>query len=575
VTKTLELFKVLVVDQTAKTKTPDISMIGQGLTLDFVPTASQRKVLESFFQPLDVRTLFTREERDNADPFALIAKQVLHYIEVYGLDTPGLFDLEVTTGQIITMNYVRGVTQAELGDMVRELVYQNAPVADVEGLVEIIKEYDVDLDINQVANNELRVTLFDVKKDVFTDGDDAVRYLVYATTDSTMLIKSPEVLAAIKDNRHLVTTDFFDRHVLPLAQVFNRHKRIIMQFKSALTRTVINRISRQSKTRHVPLRESVAKTFVSRALQGKFETDKEFEDALARTSIRDKFKYLNLLAYKRQQRSTDAFVIRNGKIHVKDNRKIWDITSIDRTERAVLAGLQRDLSHLQGQKLLLDENVAYGLPISRKQAVGQLPFGTQIDVKSDRISAGIYWHNDGGASDLDLSTVDESGNRTGWGMSSGYNRDNAITFSGDITSAPNGAMEFMTSAKKDYGLFVNIFSGNHNCEMEVVVGPDSDKSEWISDVVIREKTMLTSRQMIVGFVHDKKFTVWQGRLGSSRISGGNTAIVARGSGEFWTLNDVLEHLDIDFDVTPQKDVDYDHDLRYNAFTYDKLEALLK
>jgi len=564
----LDLFKVMVVDDSDRCATSNVEHIDRGLVMDFIPTSRQLKVLKDVYKPLDVTTMFSREERDNADPYDLITKQLMHYIEVYGLGMPGLFNLEVTTDTIITMNYIRGVDKAELGELVRKLLYTNAPVKDTVVVKDIIDAYNVEYDINSVANNELRVILFDARNDTFVSGDDAVRYMCYVATGNTLLIKSKEVIGAISNTN--IPLKFLERHVLPLAQVFNRHKRLILAVKDETNSLVINQIGRLSKTEHVPIRESVNKVFIAKALSNDIDLK-----VLDKISIRDKFKYLNLLAYKLEQLELDAFVIRNGKVHFERNRRIYDVEDIARVEAAVLESLKKDLAGLKGKKILLDGVVKYGLPISRKQSVGQLPFGTRIAIDGDRISAGIYWKNAWGAIDLDLSTIDVEGNRTGWGCYSGYDRKNPITYSGDVTYAPKGAMEFMTSAGSEYGLFVNIFNGTVGCDMEVVVGEDSDGSKWISKTIIREKMKLNSKQLIVGFVRGTDFVIYTGRLGNNRVIGsGKNPMVARGMTNFWTVNDLFNELDIDYDVDRNEETDYIYELGYESFSFDKLEGLL-
>jgi len=562
----LDLFKVMIV---AHKSDETVIMPDYGLVLDFQPDSKQTRVLKDYFKPLEMRTLFSREERDNADLEHLITKQILHYIEVYGLDTPGLFNLEVDNGIVVTMNYVRGVTVDELSEMVRKLLYRNAPVKDAETLKKIVERFRVDFDINKIANNELRVALFNPQKHVFNDGDDAVRWLVYQATGEYLLIKSPEVIQKCKEYSSLIDEEFWNEHDRVLSEVFNRHKAILLAFKRRHARH-INHVSRMSKKNHKPLHQSVAKTFVSRALSG----EPQIEDALRKIGVRDKFKYLNLLAYKREGNEVDAFVVRNGKVHFEDGRKVWRPSDIQRVENMVLESLQEDLAHLRNMNILLDERVHYGLPISRKQAVGQLPYGTRVVTGEGEISAGIYWENDWGAHDLDLSTIDTRGVRTGWGILSGYDQNSPVTFSGDVTSAPKGAMEFMTSRKQDYGLFVNIFSGMLGCEMEVVVGSNNSKKKWITDPIIREKTTLQSRGMVCGFVKGTDFVVYQGRLGNDRVSGGSKAMIDRGMADFWTINDLLRKLDIEYRVYNMEDMDYDVNLRYEGFSYDKLEEVL-
>jgi hypothetical protein len=565
----LKLFNALVVSPETSVGEIDTTYVEKfGVVTNFKVDAHQHYALAEQFQPLPIRTLFGRVERDTSSVLELITKQILHYVEVYGLNRPGLFDLEVEEGKILNLRFIRGITQEELGDMVRELLYTNAPVKDAEIIKSLIRDLNIQYDINRVANNELRVMLFDVSKDVFTSGDDAVRYMVLKATGNSMLIKSKKVVDAVKVST--VATSFFEKHDRALAQVFNRHKAIILAAKNRTNKTAINRITRLSKTQHVPVHEPIGKRFVALALAGKADAS-----ALKKVSIRDKFKMLNLIEYKKQGHDTDAFIVRNGKVHLESGRAVHDKAGLDRVRGMILFSLEEDLAHLDGKKILLDATVDYGLPVSRKQAIGNLPYGTSITVTGGKISSGIYWHDDWGARDLDLSTIDRSGQRTGWGAWSGYSKTNPVTFSGDMTSAYKGAMEFMTSTDVDYGLFVNVFSGQTGAGFELVVGRDG-KDRWIEDVVVREKSSLDSRGNVVGFVNNNRFVVYQGRLNDNRWSVDNkaSAVVARGTSEFWTVSKLLDALRIDYVLDKADDVSYDHDMTYAGFSYDKLEALL-
>ncbi len=564
----LELFNCLVVNDGQREGQTCFTHAGIGVITDFDPTDAQSDALVAFHQPIDITTLFTREERDTASVEHLLMKQVLHYIEVYGLWTPGLFDLEVTTGQLVSMRFVAGISIGALEVLVRSLLYANAPVKDATQVKRIVEQYGLTFDINRVANNELRVILWNDTLNSFSNGDDAVRFLCYEATGEVLLIKSPEVIAAVKKVPWL--PNFFELHDLPLAQVFNRHKRLILAAKNKTTARAINRISRMSKAQHVPVRESIAKTFVRHAL-----THPTFSGApaLSVVSTRDKLKYLNLLAQRRVQANTASFKIRNGKVFTRGDRPVYALADIHRVERMVLESLSADLAHLKGQTILLDPNVDYGLPVSRKQTVGNLPFGTLVTSYSNEISSGMYWENEWGATDLDLSTIDLDGNRVGWGGRSGFDHG-SITFSGDLTDARNGAMEFMTSRDRDYGLFVNIYSGKPGSKMELIVGASRAKRQWIEKTLIREKHTLSSRDSVIGFVRGKTFVVWAGRLGNDRVSGINP-IVNESRAHLWTLQRLFSVFGVKFDVDRDAETEYDHDLNYGSFSFDKLEALFK
>jgi len=566
-TDVLNLFNCFVINKDQRTAQPCVLHADIGVVMDFTPTNEQSIILKEAFQTLDMHTFFTREERENSSLEYLITKQIIHYIEVYGLGMPGLFNLTTSQGTIVSMRYVKGITIDELTLKVQDLLYANAPIKDSEQVKRIIEQYDLTFNRNDIVNNELRVILYRPGMDTFTNGDDAVRYICWMATNSTLLIKSPEVIAAVVDAS--LPSDFFERHVLVLAQVFNRHKRIILAAKGKRTAKAINRISRLSKTQHIPIQESIVKTFVRRAL---IEVGFDAMMALKRATVRDKFKYLNLLAQRRVQSNIASFKIRNGKVYTRIDRPVYSEKDINRAEKIVLTSLMDDLSHLSGKTILLDENVDYGLPISRKQTIGNLPFGTKVTSHSNEISSGMYWENAWGATDLDLSTIDMKGNRVGWGQLSGYEND-SITFSGDLTDATNGAMEFMTSRNQNYGLFVNIYSGEKGSKMELIVGANKTKKQWVDDIIIREKHTLSSRGSVIGFVKGKTFVVYAGRLNNTRVSGDN-AIINESKADFWTLQRLFSTIGVKFDVDKDTEIEYDYDLSYSSFSFDKLENLL-
>jgi hypothetical protein len=563
----LRLFKAMVVDTVGEL---DLAHVTDGFVTNFTPTPRQLLLLLAAHKPLDVKTLFSVEERLTASTQELILKQVLHYVEVYGLNAPGLFNLEQTNGQVATITYVQGLTTAQLADKVRTLLYANAPVKDAVALKAIIEGYAFDYDLGRIRNNEMRVLLFRLGADVFTNGDDAVRYMCYAATDSALLIKSQRAIKAIEEKAKIFTSRFFVDHERPLAQVFHRHKNLILAAKTDENRGAINKISRVAKRAHVAIHEPLAKRYIAEAHKGSVGAD-----VLRTMSVRDKFKFLNLLAYKALGNTTDAFVIRNGKVHVEKDRAVLDAARLAAIEADVLASLRDDLGHLVGTSILLDAHVDYGLPVSRKQAIGQLPFGTRVDPDSGRLSAGIYWENAWGASDLDLSAIDPSGTRTGWGMRSGYDGRNVL-FSGDVTDASDGAMEFMTNRADyagTYALFVNIFRGEVGAKFALVVGHRT-ADRWIEHPVLREVGELHSRGNVIGFVSGGLFVVYACRLNGAYWSNGSKeeAIVSRGLARFWTVRDLFDKIGIAYE-TESAGRSYAHDLTYKGFSYDKLEAL--
>lgn len=567
----LDIFNAVVAQKISK---PDLSLAHLGVVTDFKITPAIRAIIEEKYQPLPINTLFSREERMNDKAINLLEKQFLHYFEVYGLGMPGLFDLVQTNGQIIKAVYISAISTEELADKVRTLIYANAPVKNVEPIVAIIKAYNIVYDIDLIRNNELRVRMFNEEKDTFSNGDDAVRYIVYKATSEMLVIKNKKQIEAVRT--YSVPVKFLEKHAIVLSQVFNRFKPIILALKNKNTASVINKISRLSKENHKPVYEGFNKRFISEgiaAIAG--NTFSKFEKNVNKLSIRDKFKMLNLIEYKRKGFTVDSFVIRNGTVHIERNRPVLNPYDLDLIQEVVINSLKIDFSRLKNKNILLDERVDYGLPVSRKQTFGNLPFGTVVTV-SGNMSSGIYWKNEWGARDLDLSSIDLNGNRIGWGGYSGYGsvRNGDMIFSGDVTHAENGAMEFVTSSSQTFGLFVNIFAGENNADFELVVGSTTDK-QWITDTVVRERSTLNGRGSVIGFVEGNKFKIFQGKLNDRHANFGETnPVLSRATVNMWTVSLLLDAVDIYYDVSVDENKTYDFDLSYNSFSIDKLEELL-
>ena len=580
----LKLFNVL----PAKATGFEVSHAHEGFVTDFAPDETQLAVLREAFKPLNLTTLFSLKEAASKDITALLIKQVLHYIEVYGLDSPGLFNLEVKGGKSTVLRFVKAASVEEIIERVSKLLTTNAPVADIEPIITLVQALGVPYGVNAIANRELRCALFDPWKDSFTKGDEVLRWIIWHASKKTLLIKDRATIAVVEafarqsENEALIV-QLLGNHCKELAQCFNRHKRLTVPLKKAgdEARRWVNYISRVSKTDHVPFVTPVARTVIARAMSGE-------RVSLAECSLADKFRYLNLIEHKLLGLPSDTFNIRNGKIWTALERQVLPKNKLNVLKRRVIAALKKDLAPLASAKILLDEHIDYGLPVSRKQTVGHLPFGTVLTVPKDKkLSLGVYWRNDWGARDLDLSAISADGLRIGWGHASSYGRDD-LTFSGDVTSAPNGACEFFTvnPAKSiELGLLVNIYAGEVGAEAELIVGyptmkgsrENADKvaESWQDRTLLRERLALKSKQVFLGFLREDRFVLYSGRMGESRVSGGAQPIVDRVKADFWTVGKLFKAIGVPFDTVAEPGVTYDHDLRYGSFSLDKLERVFE
>ncbi|MGB0907577.1 MAG: hypothetical protein ACPGVT_08790 [Maricaulaceae bacterium] len=556
----------------------NLDLLEYGLICNFTLTPDQKHNLKKVCEKVNLKnTLFTHDQALNMELADKINAQISEYYLSYGLG--GAF-VRSTHKKAVTLTRLSAIDLGGLQDLLAAQMTRGLAMKseDIKLLAEIIYAHAKTVDINAVQNNELRVQLLSSYLDTQKSfenvpADDLVRLIVHRYTDSTLLIKSQSVIDVIKEADEAISPDFLFQNRIKFAQVFNRYKPIFLALKkSARSKTAVNLIARLSKTHHKPIGMPKSRVFIADFLTARGYPADVF-DAF---SIFDKFRILNTLAVHKAGLDSDVYQIRNGKLWYQDKKKVIAPEQIDAIETYVLSSLRRQLTHLQDSNIKLPKHIRYGLPISEKQSLGKLPFGTVIPTQqfSKTISVGVYWENKWGAQDLDLSLIDLTGQRTGWGDAASYNRDH-IQYSGDITNAPEGAMEFMTVTKSGgFGLFVNIYSGTEGCGCKLLIGEKDPKREhWMDEVFIDEKTHLNSRNTILGFVNPQnEFIIYQGRLGNGMISSDrNKAVIERTLVRLWTINDLFEKLDITYDaVRPPS-----HDLSYDRMSYEALVSLFE
>jgi hypothetical protein len=130
------------------------------------------------------------------------------------------------------------------------------------------------------------------------------------------------------------------------------------------------------------------------------------------------------------------------------------------------------------------------LPTSEKMFVGNIPTGTRF--YGEKLAVGFIGKMHGGP-DLDLSGLNIAG-KIGWNAA--YNQaDGQLMYSGDMTSAPNGAVEYLYANK---GLNTNsgheqCFHGDANCGYKIVVG----KGDHISYYMMNPNLLLLKPNVVL------------------------------------------------------------------------------
>lgn len=572
-------YKLVLIDDSQKLSPGDfhLGLLDKGIVCNFLPSKTQTGLLAAFFDKVNLHnTLFTFDQALNLDLQTKLQAQIGEYILSYGLG--GAF-VRTRKKQSVETCVLTGVNAAELGEVLGEEIAR--PVAlkssDIKPLAKLVAQYVSPINIDAIKNNELRVSLLGELLDRGASpenltGDDLMRFVVMRYTDSTLLIKSRAVISTIRESvEERVPPQFYFDHADLFARCFNRFKPIFMALrKSKPSKKAINKISHLSKKLHVPMVMPRSRTFIADYLRGyyKARSPQNF-------SVYDWLRILNALKVRMSQTEHEIFLIRNGKVWYQKRRHHTDIEELCTVQQYVLDQLAVELSHLKQENVKLPQHIRLGLPISQKQSMGALPFGSVISTQSfsDAISVGIYWENEWGASDLDLSIIDISGQRTGWGDAASYNQAD-VKFSGDITNAPEGAMEYMTVKRPtNFGLFVNIYNGQVGCGCKLVIGrEDRNKDKWLDEIYISEKLNLGSFGNLIGFLNSAyEYVVYQGQISGATVSSPkNKAIVERALVPLWTLNSLFEALDISFD--PSKPISLD--LSYDSLSFNKLANMM-
>lgn len=514
----------------------------------------------------------TREE--------LLVHQILHYLTTYGTNHQSTFiytpneELEVPD---VNVNFlvIRGLTEDEMIEKSFDLL--NSGVAMKQETISDVLSVLLDCGYSftgeeNVKNKEALMLLYREAGEVPKDPVEFVRYLVYLSTDNTLLIKNRETLDAIKEKRN----EFAVRNALAKADleavssVFNRFKPILLAFKSygESAKKAINKISKLSKTNHKPIAYNILNDIGKCTLKELRSRESDLMNA-------NFFQLARCLNYlKLGSKSTaKVYQIRNGKFYSKPyNSKIVQGES----KILFILDLMKKKFDFDGLKVYIPSDVFYALPTSEKNFVGNIPTGTKL-VSDSAIAAGIYWENSGGASDLDLSSISVTGGKVGW--NSTYNNDD-VTYSGDITSAPKGATEYMRfkeGMSESHLIMNNVYSGAvKGSEFRIVFGKGSNiDKKYMMDpnkVWFTAPTETLQKQSVVGFVtpdpeHGTAAIVVNAGFGSSQVSGGSgknsclaTALTEKWANAFY-LNDVLEHCgaeivddsqECDVDLTPSK-----------------------
>ena len=417
----------------------------------------------------------------NADYRRLVVEQVLHYLSTYGREAFGLGaapviptenfqfpDNQPLPVKSLTIMYV---VDAEVANDIVEHTLTTVAAPHKNDMV-FYSTYckNTTLSPEKVKSNELRTLLYTMKDLYPEDEDEFIRYLLYRSIGSTLVIKNKKTIKAIKNamkNQEIarfVLTGFQKANLSKLARNFLRLKPIYLAFKTPDTASYINKIRRLADIYHKPMSDLRVANLSNLFYQCE---DEKAKKVIEKMSMRELIKVRNFvnMNWFCQGSVIEAYNIRNGKIHLEEGKNRTEgLTgdAMDAMDKALYQEFcNRTRYKLAGKIFFIPSYIDYCAPVSEKQFIGNIPYGTKFSFPNT-VSLGIFWENyKNKRTDLDLHLTTLSG-AFGWNASY-RNEERAVLYSGDMTDATNGAAEafYANYSKLDepYILSANNFTG--------------------------------------------------------------------------------------------------------------------
>jgi len=486
----------------------------------------------------------------------LVLEQIIHYITTYGFESLEIYDKdsvyipseklkipEIKTKKI-RLVVIKGYTKEELKSKLLHLLKigialnedTKKDVIDVALFVELSER-----EISDSKNKEVRIALYDYL-DLFPKNPiEFLRFLIYKSTNKTLLIKNKATIEDIKSKDNLSILSLlikYDRKygLEELAEIFYRFKPLFLAFRSnGKLKTITNRIRKLAIKHHKPMKEDYLNTITAKLKNGERIIKTKLKDELDKVNMFRKIRLAYALKFRTKNVDSILYRIRNGKSYATDfkfNNQITAKAVLD----AVIDSIVKDIK-VKGKKIYIPNNINYTLPSTEKQFTGNFPSGTSVVIPKDMIF-GVHWENVGEHRiDLDLSMLNSEDGKIGWDS---YYRtaDRDILFSGDITDAPkpNGASELFyvkNQRTASFILFVNYYNHEEDVEVPFKILVASKELKSLNqnymvnpnDVITICKSIIKERQKILGLVsitpEKCKFYFTEAYIGNSITSFGS------------------------------------------------------
>ena len=486
----------------------------------------------------------------------LLTHQLVHYFSTYGLESLGLYNedtiyipKEVLNIPIkLGFKVIKAVSNEELINKCKSLLESGAALVQdtITKLLDILEALGYPLNNVDCKNKEARVLIIDRTGILPQSEDELFRYIYYKATGGKTLIvnnkESKQQIISVGYEIPLLTNS----QLILLAQSYNRRKDLWLSMKigNRANARIVNRIAKLSKKHHKPLKLDVLNSLTSTEFNPQI-----VKDTASKATVFRLIRAINAVRFYMEEKENRTYCIRNGKSYTKIKPTITQDDLLLDYHEILLEELK---SRLNVHSIYYPSNVDYALPVSEKAFVGNIPMGTifTLPKKEEGFLIGIYWKGDKVDLDLRGESLTES---IGWNTTS---KGKGLIYSGDITSAPNGATEWLytRSIEEVYDIKVNGYSGAKvGYKFKVILGyGDKPNKSYIIDpnkIVYELNLTLAQMQMSLGLLEPKKENLrfYLGGLGTGNSNVGkytnltnvmNKAIISKGKSSL-RLSDLI------------------------------------
>jgi hypothetical protein len=438
------------------------------------------------------------------------------YIPLEKLDLPKIdidsFQLIIIAGN--TWEQIKGRTLALLNSGIAlsketlENIYNIVPTINIS-----------EKEIKEIKNKEAKSYISEMLGIVPENPIEFLRLVIKKTTGSTLIIKNKESIEKIKKGTNSDTVKLFKDYekkygLNRLSEIFLRFKPLFLAFREdSDMKPIINRIRRLAIKNHKPMPEDYLNNVTGKMNRGEAIVKNKLVDELERVNTFRKIRLISALNYRTSSPDSIIYKVRNGKGYATD----FDFSNpakIESTLKIVKSSIANDIrAKVEGKKIYIPEYIKYTLPSTEKQFIGGFPSGTCVKTNRN-IVVGVYWEDiKGYRIDLDLSLMTLAGDKIGWdGMYRTGTTNNSILFSGDMTSASQGATELFRIPKQrkeiSYLISVNYYNYNKDVVVpfKIIVGnhnrSDLPRSFMVNpnDLLISVDSEISVKQKVLGLV---------------------------------------------------------------------------